>query len=73
MHDPMGAHVVFVLYEPVIWGPITLEIPYWHDGIFPIQFSSTNQGPVLVILVCIDIFYHIPHKVQPIMLTCEFI
>ena len=40
----------------VIWYRINLGVPYLHYGIFPIKLSSPKQVPVLVILMCTNIF-----------------
>ena len=63
LNSAMGAHTVFVIDAPAIWVPLPLEGPYFHYGNFPIQLSSPNQGLLLIILVCTNLFSRILHKV----------
>ena len=65
-HVPIGAQVVFLIYDPSIWGYLPIEGPYIHYGILPIQFSYTNQVPVLVILMINNIFSRRLHTVHTV-------
>ena len=42
LYGPYGLTGRLFLGEPHIWGPITLEALYLHDGVIPFLFSSPN-------------------------------
>ena len=56
--------------EPPIWSPFSVEVPYIHDGLLPIYFSSLDQVPVILILLSTYFHPHSIHKAHPVRLTC---
>ena len=57
LHDSMGAYVGYVFDDPHIWSPFYVEGPYLNYVLLLVYFYSSNQVPVLVIIM---ITYFLP-------------
>ena len=53
----MGAYVGYVFDDPHIWSPFYVEGPYLNYVLLLVYFYSSNQVPVLVIIM---ITYFLP-------------